>query len=91
MAGQAVPDGVEEVIEKEYQQYLVCRALQVMKTDFQPTTWKAFWEHVCLGRPAAEVASELGMTVKAVYLAKARVLRRLREELKGLWDGPGPA
>jgi RNA polymerase sigma-70 factor (ECF subfamily) len=38
------------------------------------------------GRPAADVARELGMTAHAVYLAKARVLRRLREEVAGLLD-----
>jgi RNA polymerase sigma-70 factor (ECF subfamily) len=76
----------EETMEKEYRDYLVTRALHVMKTDFQPTTWQACWEHVARGRPVSEVASELGITVRAVYLAKGRVLRRLREELAGLWD-----
>jgi RNA polymerase sigma-70 factor (ECF subfamily) len=79
-------DRPDDVIEKEYRDYLVARALQVMKTDFQATTWQACWEHVARGRPVNEVADELGITVKAVYLAKARVLRRLREELDGLWD-----
>jgi RNA polymerase sigma-70 factor (ECF subfamily) len=60
--------------------------MQVMKADFQPSTWQACWEHVARGRPVEEVAAELGITEKAVYLAKARVLRRLREELEGLWD-----
>jgi RNA polymerase sigma-70 factor (ECF subfamily) len=36
--------------------------------------------------PAAEVAAELGITLNAVYLAKSRVLRRLRAELHGLLD-----
>ena len=35
---------------------------------------------------ACRVAAELGMTVNAVHLAKARVLRRLRGELAGLWE-----
>ncbi len=80
------PEGPGSVMDKEYRDYLIGRALQVMKTDFQPGTWQACWEHVACGRPAAEVAAELGLTVKAVYLAKARVLRRLRMELEGLWD-----
>jgi RNA polymerase sigma-70 factor (ECF subfamily) len=80
-------DGAQErLAEQEYRDYLISRALRVMQTDFQPLTWQACWQHVALGRPVAEVASELGMTIKAVYLAKARVLRRLREELDGLWD-----
>jgi RNA polymerase sigma-70 factor, ECF subfamily len=79
-------DTKNSFIEKEYRDYLIARALHVMKTDFQSTTWQACWEHVACGRPVADVASELGITVKAVYLAKARVLRRLREELVGLWE-----
>jgi len=66
--------------EAEYQQELIRRALEIMQTDFQPATWKACWELVVSGRPAAAVAAELGLTENAVYLAKARVLRRLRQE-----------
>ena len=86
--GAALADPVEPdaFIEKEYRDYLIARALQVMRTDFQPNTWRACWEHVAQGRPVAEVAAELGISVRAVYLAKARVLRRLRQELNGLWD-----
>jgi RNA polymerase sigma-70 factor (ECF subfamily) len=85
-SGLAEEDGQDAVTEKEYRDYLIGRALDVMRKDFQPATWQACWEHVARGRAAAEVAAELGITVKAVYLAKARVLRRLREELQGLWD-----
>jgi RNA polymerase sigma-70 factor, ECF subfamily len=56
-----------------------------MQAEFQPATWKACWECAAVGRPAAEVAAELGMTVNAVYLATSRVLRRLRQELAGQW------
>ena len=57
-----------------------------MQKEFQPATWKACWEFVVKDRPAAAVAAELGITINAVYLAKGRVLRRLREELVGLLD-----
>jgi DNA-directed RNA polymerase specialized sigma24 family protein len=32
----------------------------------------------------AEVAAELGISVNAALIAKSRVLRRLREEIRGL-------
>ncbi len=38
------------------------------------------------GRPAEDVARELGVTVNAVYLATSRVLARPRQELDGLLD-----
>ena len=72
--------------EAEYRQYLAGRALAVMRTEFQPTTWMACWECVVHDRPAAEVAAELGLSVGAVRAAKFRVLTRLRQELDGLLD-----
>ena len=38
------------------------------------------------GRPVEEVAAELGLTPNAVYVARSRVLKRLRRELAGLLD-----
>ena len=80
------PDPSDAFAEAEYRQRLVARALEIMKSEFQPETWKACWECLAADRPAAEVADELGLTANAVYLAKSRVLRRLREELQGLLD-----
>jgi RNA polymerase sigma-70 factor (ECF subfamily) len=80
------PNAMDELAEAEYRQYLVQRALQIMQADFQPATWKAFWEYVVCNRPAEEVARELGLSANAVYLAKSRVLGRLRQELDGLLD-----
>ena len=74
----------EVAIEQEYRDYLINRALQVMKADFKPSTWQACWEHVARSRPVAEVAAELGITEKAVYLAKARVLRRLKDAITAI-------
>ena len=81
-----VPDDLLVLEEAEYRQQLVARAMEVMRAEFEPTTWKACWELAALGRPAGEVARELGLTVNAVYLAKSRVLARLRRELEGLLE-----
>jgi RNA polymerase sigma-70 factor (ECF subfamily) len=65
----------------------VCDALKsAVKSDFDQSTWDAFQQFAVEGRPAAEVAAELGMTVNAVVKAKARVLRRLREEAGGFLE-----
>ena len=57
-----------------------------MEQDFETSTWKACWETAFCGRPAAMVAEELGMTVGAVYVARSRVVRRLRQEMAGMLD-----
>lgn len=75
-----------ELEEEEYRRHLVGRALALMQAEFEPATWKACWEFVVNDRPASEVAADLGVSVNSVYLAKSRVLRRLRTELEGLLD-----
>jgi RNA polymerase sigma-70 factor, ECF subfamily len=77
---------LDDWIEANYREYLVDRALRLMKSDFEATTWQACWDHVVEGRDPAQIARALGITVNAVYLAKSRVLRRLRQELDGLID-----
>jgi RNA polymerase sigma-70 factor (ECF subfamily) len=86
LADVPTPEDHDAISETEYREYLVRRALELMQAEFQPTTWKAFWECVTAERPAAEVAAELGLNVEAVYAAKSRVLRRLRKDLEGLLD-----
>jgi RNA polymerase sigma-70 factor (ECF subfamily) len=86
LVNEASPVETESFWEIEYRQQLVGRALELMQTEFQPTTWRACWEVVVSGRSASEVASELGISVDSVYAAKSRVLRRLRKELEGLLD-----
>lgn len=75
-----------ELDEVEYRKHLVARALQLMQVAFEPVTWKACWGYVVEDRSPDEVARELGITTNAVYLAKSRVLRHLRTELRGLLD-----
>lgn len=82
----ALPDPAEAVDDAEYRRYLVGRALRVMRADFAPDQWQAFWESAVDGLPAADIAARRGISVAAVYAAKARVLRRLREEFAGLLD-----
>jgi RNA polymerase sigma-70 factor (ECF subfamily) len=60
---------------------LVRRALDMIRPDFSEPTWQAFWGVMMDDKPAAEVAAALGISVNAVYIAKSRVLRRLREVL----------
>lgn len=77
---------LEELWDAEYKQQIVAHALRVMKTDFEPKTWKACWETTVQGRAASDVGRELGMSQAAVFMAKSRVLKRLREELREMLE-----
>jgi RNA polymerase sigma-70 factor (ECF subfamily) len=62
-------------------QVLVQRALQLIRSEFADNTWRAYLMLVQEDKSPADTAAELGMTVNAVYLARVRVQRRLREQL----------
>jgi RNA polymerase sigma-70 factor (ECF subfamily) len=70
--------------DREYQRRMSARAMDSVKGEFQSNTWQAFWGTAVEGRPAAEVGAGLEMTPGAVYVAKSRVLARLRDEVQRL-------
>jgi RNA polymerase sigma factor (sigma-70 family) len=72
--------------EREYQKRLADQAMERVRGEFQPTTWQAFWKTAVDGRGAQQVAAELKMSPGAVYVAKSRVLSRLREEVQMLQE-----
>ena len=72
--------------EREYQKRLADQAMERIRGEFQPATWQAFWKTAVDGRGAQQVAAELKMSPGAVYVAKSRVLSRLREEVQMLQE-----
>jgi RNA polymerase sigma factor (sigma-70 family) len=65
--------------DQEHQRRLFEWASKRIQTEVQKSTWSAFWETTVKGRSGKEVAAELGLSVAAVYLAKSRVMARLKE------------
>lgn len=62
-------------------QLLYLRAIELLRSDFEPATVEAFWRVTVDGQHVRDVAVQLGITPNAVYIAKSRVLTRLRSEL----------
>jgi RNA polymerase sigma-70 factor (ECF subfamily) len=60
------------------------RALHIIHDEFSQRDWAAFVRVVCDDQSPADVARELGVSVNQVYLAKSRILRKLREEFRDL-------
>jgi RNA polymerase sigma-70 factor (ECF subfamily) len=77
-------EGPDADWDKEYQRRLSARAMELVKGEFQPNTWAAFWQTAVEGKGASEVGAKLKMSAGAVYVAKSRVLARLREEVQKL-------
>jgi RNA polymerase sigma factor (sigma-70 family) len=65
----------------EFHAHLLGAALGRIRDRFEPWTWSAFEGVWLQNRASSEVARDLALSIEAVYLAKSRVLKRLREEL----------
>jgi RNA polymerase sigma-70 factor (ECF subfamily) len=77
---------LSQLWNREHDQYLSRRLLEMIKPDFEATTWRAFERVTIDGAKPAETAKELGISVNAVFIAKSRVMRRLRQEMQELSD-----
>ena len=82
----AEPDGSDnsEAWELEYQRRLASLAMERVKNEFQENTWRAFWLTAVDGVAAAEAARQVKMSPGAIYVAKSRVLTRLKEEVAAM-------
>jgi RNA polymerase sigma-70 factor (ECF subfamily) len=76
----------EAEFETEWQKVAMEEALDEIRHEVDPLTFQAFDLYARKDRPVAEVAKLLGLSRNAVYIAKTRVLARLREKLA--WSGP---
>ena len=65
---------------------LLSRALQMVRSDFEDSTWQAFWLSTVEGESTAAIATKLDMKPNAVRQARFRVVRRLRDEFGHLLD-----
>jgi RNA polymerase sigma-70 factor, ECF subfamily len=72
--------------DEEHDQYVLRCLLDTMALEFEASTVQAFRRVALEGASSEEAAQELGLSVGAVYIAKSRVLHRLREQAEGLID-----
>ncbi len=77
---------LSQLWDREHDEHVVASLLSRVQPDFAPATWQAFRRHVLEGEPAKSVAGALDLSLNSVLLAKSRVLRRLRQELRDLVD-----
>ncbi|MBW8883188.1 MAG: sigma-70 family RNA polymerase sigma factor [Planctomycetia bacterium] len=79
----AASDG-SDAWELEYQRRLASLAMERIKGEFHENTWRAFWLTAVEGVAAADVAKQICMSPGAIYVAKSRVLARLKDEVEAM-------
>ena len=77
---------LSQLWDREHDRHVAHRLLELIEPEFEATTWQAFRRLTLDSAAPTTVAAELGISLNAVYLAKYRVLHRLRQEIAGLTD-----
>jgi RNA polymerase sigma-70 factor (ECF subfamily) len=79
------PDEADEW-EREYRCGLFAWAADRVRPRVQESTWQAFWMTAVEGKSGKEAAGTLGLSIAAVYLARSRILARLRAVIREAQD-----
>ena len=72
--------------DRDHDRHVTQYLMQSIEPEFSEKNWQAFVRVAVQGEPAKAVAEALGMSINAVYIARSRVLTRLRQEGHGIVD-----
>lgn len=84
---QSLEDPVDELSrrwDQEHDKHVAATLLAQIRHEFSALTWEIFDRYVLQGLPPKQVAAELNVSCNAVFIARSRILRRLREEAGAL-------
>ncbi len=85
---QSVPERSAEsdFYDAEYEKQLFAWAAKKIGPSLKPKTWEAFWLTAVEQRPITEVAESLQLTIGAIYMARSRVIAKLRKTIEQVTD-----
>jgi RNA polymerase sigma-70 factor (ECF subfamily) len=85
-AQPAVNGAESELVRIEQRREVFRWAARQIRSEFHADTWDAFWWTAVEGRDVDQVAVQLHRSRGAVYAARSRVMRRLKEKVHE-WEG----
>lgn len=75
--------------DEDFQREVFLWAAARVKAETSASTWDAFWQTAVLGRSCTNVARSEGVSVGSIYVARSRILARLRAQVETLGSTSG--
>jgi RNA polymerase sigma-70 factor (ECF subfamily) len=72
------PEQTSQLFDLEERRQIFYRAGEIARESFSENTWSAFWATCVNQVPAQQAADEIGISIGAVYIARSRVLAKIR-------------
>jgi RNA polymerase sigma-70 factor (ECF subfamily) len=85
---QPSPESDADRWDHDYEFRIIEWAQDRIRCEFRERTWQAYLRTAHSGESPKTVARSLGMSVGAVYVSKARVLKRLKQRVAEIEDDP---
>ncbi len=82
MQDQPDTTAASKLLDIEHRREVFRWAARHIEPEFQPDTWRAFWDTAVEGRSIDDVAAEQGKQRGAIYAARSRVMKRLQEQVR---------
>jgi RNA polymerase sigma-70 factor (ECF subfamily) len=87
---ESLPD-IDEQLESQWRHQMFAEAVDAIRNTVEGETWLAFWRTSIDLVPAEEVAQELGVSIGNIYVARSRVISKLRkwvqDRTESDWEG----
>lgn len=74
--------------QQAFRRELFLHAAQLVQARVREKTWQAFWQTSVKGLSPSEVAERLQISIGSVYIARSRVMARMRNEVDRLLGEP---
>lgn len=75
---------LSQLWNREHDEHVLSRLMDQLRQEFGDQTWEVFRRTAIEGQKPQQVAAEMKLTPNAVWVAKSKVLRRLRSLANGL-------
>jgi RNA polymerase sigma-70 factor (ECF subfamily) len=81
-----LPQRDDVAFDVEWKRQTLNWAAGQIRQEFEPATWDAFWLTAVEGESPTAAATQTGKSLGAVYIARTRIMKRIRETVDELLD-----